>query len=232
MSQYLVNHPLPPFLVARVTVAGFGLALIFFLGTLIDIGKVDRTLWRVTGRSMWRWLGLALAPAAFFVVAVLVALVTLNVRVWMILLVAGAPSVIVNCAWWFVFRPRLMAEARASSATVVPPRPTAGSIARAIGSWVVMIAACAAFGSFTQAVLDWTVGDPTAVYDVGPHHATIQPRAYIDAHCPGSVRATRHLISGNVTMGGDSYQRWSVLPRPGHMDEVLLDTDSGKVICP
>jgi len=44
-------------------------------------------------------------------------------------------------------------------------------------------------------------------------------------------REAVHLI-GSVDLDGHSYQRWSVVPVAGHLDEILLDMDSGTVVCP
>ncbi|WP_152648599.1 hypothetical protein [Streptacidiphilus anmyonensis] len=60
----------------------------------------------------------------------------------------------------------------------------------------------------------------------------IAPKPWIEEHCTTSVVRALHLDNAGVEENGHYYQRWTVTPKPGHLDRVLLDMDSGTVICP
>lgn len=79
-------------------------------------------------------------------------------------------------------------------------------------------------------IIEALAGDPATVSIVRLGRE-VHPKATIAQACRHSVIRVRHLEEAGV--GPDSrYQRWSVEPVGGHVDRVLLDTVTGKTICP
>lgn len=87
-------------------------------------------------------------------------------------------------------------------------------------------------GAFTLAF----VLNIVTIQDVFKLPANVWPRTAVRARwvVAGVVSILLFCLrlAGFVTLKGRDYQRWSVVPKPGHLDEVLLDIDSGTVICP
>ncbi|WP_377266890.1 hypothetical protein [Peterkaempfera sp. SMS 1(5)a] len=80
-------------------------------------------------------------------------------------------------------------------------------------------------------LLRTSVGDPSHVSITDASH-DIAPKSWIEQHCKSSVVRALHLDNPVVEENGHDYQRWTVTPKYGHVDRVLLDVDSGRVICP
>jgi hypothetical protein len=74
------------------------------------------------------------------------------------------------------------------------------------------------------------VGDPDTVY-VDPLHHVVDPKAYIKAQCPDSVRSVDHLV-GDGGRHAIFLQVWSVEPLPGHVNRAFFDPSTGAVTCP
>ena len=150
------------------------------------------------------------------------------------------PSLPFVALWWLYTRRRLQARA-AEIGLSWPARRSSPGRQWFFGTadtktlrgmrFAIGVLALIGFSGVMQGFTQWTVGDPTFIDGAGPNGTTIHPRPYIVAACPASVREALHLI-GFVDLDGHSYQRWSVVPVPGHVDEVLLDMDSGIVVCP
>jgi hypothetical protein len=149
------------------------------------------------------------------------------------------PSLPFAATWWLYTRGRLQARA-ADIGLRWPIRQSsqrrlffgaADTKPLKVMRFGICVLALIGFSGLMQGVTTWAVGDPSFIDAVGPRGPTIHPRPYIDSACPASVRQALHLI-GFVDLDGHSYQRWSVVPVPGYLDEVLLDVDSGTVVCP
>ena len=210
MSAFLANHPLPPRFIANTVGIAILLLAAFAVTTLAAILRVDREAWPAAGHSRRRW-------------------VAIGVGGLVVLPVGAATSVV----WRAKVRPAVLAASSKASAVRDPYR-LFGAVTtfkgRAGRVAIAVIAAFSIIGAYS-AVIRWSVGDPDTVYitDLGRE---IQPRPYIAAACPGAIRKTLHLVDPDVLLNHHDYQRWSVAPAPGHMDQVLLDPDSGHVICP
>jgi hypothetical protein len=204
VSAFLQDHPLPPHFFAHV-VFDVTLVLVWFaFTTYLAIVRVDRQAWRAAGRSRRRWL------------------VTAGIGVFVP--PAGAVTSIV---WRAKVQPTLSAVPR-------DPYRLFGAASTFTGRAVrVVIAGIAAItlANAVNAVTAWSVGDPDTVY-IGALGHDIQPRPYITGACHGTVLKTLHLENPAVLLHHHDYQRWTVVPVAGHLDRVLLDTDSGAVICP
>lgn len=60
---------------------------------------------------------------------------------------------------------------------------------------------------------------------------TIDARDSIREQCAASVDSVGE--GGNyVVFNGEEFIRWSVKPKPGHVDQVWLSQRTGKVVCP
>jgi hypothetical protein len=150
------------------------------------------------------------------------------------------PSLPFVALWWLHTRRRLQARA-AEIGLAWPARQSSHGRQLLFGTadtkplkgmrFAIAVLALIGFSGLMQGFTQWTVGDPTYIDGLGPNGKTIHPRPYIVAACPASVREAMHLIA-LVDLDGHSYQRWSVVPVTGHLDEVLLDMDSGIVVCP
>jgi hypothetical protein len=213
MSSFLVNHPISDTLLINAALCGIGVTLFVGFTTLRDILQVPRTLWPAAGRSRRAWI----------------------ITGWVALLLFPLGWV-AAIYWWGRVRRQL--ESHRPPETYFPfgPLGTLFSDESSLSLWI----GRSALGFFAVVGLvvgapafgQWAVGDPTTIYDVGSPSRTVDPRLYIRDNCPISVRRVLHLGSNDVELDGHSYQRWSVVPLPGHLDEVLFDTDSGHVICP
>jgi hypothetical protein len=82
---------------------------------------------------------------------------------------------------------------------------------------------------------DWRSEDPTSV-SIGAEEDSreIDPRQAIATQCSEVIEAVGHIDEPNpvVTYHGVDYERWRVEPKLGHMDRVLLNFETGEVICP
>ncbi|MFG1876487.1 hypothetical protein ACGFIV_16765 [Sphaerisporangium sp. NPDC049003] len=76
-------------------------------------------------------------------------------------------------------------------------------------------------------------GHPDSVY-IASLGKDVEPKSFIEKNCVHSVIGVKALEESSIEIKGDSdiYQRWTVIPKPGHIDRVLMSTVSGKVICP
>jgi len=77
------------------------------------------------------------------------------------------------------------------------------------------------------------VKDPpgVAIDDLGGRE--VDPKVAILKACGETVVAVKHLERPDSRVGPeDRYQRWEVVPRPGHVDRAFLDTKTGGAICP
>jgi hypothetical protein len=73
-------------------------------------------------------------------------------------------------------------------------------------------------------------GDPKGV-NIDQLNREIDPKAAIASACHNTITGVKHLE--NPAVGPDDrYQRWSVVPIDGHVDRAMLDTRTGKVVCP
>lgn len=210
MSAFLANHPLPPRFIANTVAIAILLLAAFAVTTLAAILRVDREAWPSAGHSRRRWVAIGIGGLV-------------------VLPISAATSVV----WRARVQPTLLAASEKASA-VRDPYGLFGALTtfkgRAARVAIAVIAAFSIIGA-NSAVMPWIVGDPDTVYitDLGRE---IQPRPYIARACPGVIRKTLHLVDSGVVLNHADYQRWSVVPAPGHMDQVLLDLDSGHVICP
>ena len=59
---------------------------------------------------------------------------------------------------------------------------------------------------------------------------TIDGRAAIREQCAASVDSVGK-VGDYVTFNGEEFLRWSVTPKPGHVDQVWLSQRTGKVVC-
>ncbi len=234
MSTFLLNHPISHTLVINAILFTAFLIVGVNVIALGEIFRVPRAAWPTSTTSRLRWIA-----AGFFGVLLLPVAVIVSFGVGhngMLLMLAGLPS---PAIWWLYTRKRLQVNV----AGLGLPWPSSKGSERKlffgaadtktlkVMRFAIGVLAYIGFSLSFTAVNKWTVGDPTYIDAVGPSGATIHPRPYIVAACPTSVRETLHMI-GFVYLSGHNYQRWTVVPFPGHLDEVLLDTDSGKVICP
>ena len=124
--------------------------------------------------------------------------------------------------WWFILGPSLHEP-------VAPGAPHAFTSAiRRTSRVVVAVLAIWGFTAGIFSLINGLTPDPRRVY-ITP--AGIVPQSYIVAHCPNSVVRVDRLDSR--AFGADSnMERWDVTPRPGHVDVVLLNLDTGEVVCP
>ena len=214
MSSFLANHPISHTLLVSTVFVAIYVTLFTSITTLRDIRRIPQVLWPAAGRSRRRWViagwvGLLLFPL-------------------------GAIAAIF---WWARVRRHLAALPKPPE-TFFPFGPLSPLFSDEGGAslWILRSAiglfALVGFIVGGPAIGRWAVGDPTDVNIGGAHSRSVNPRTYIQDNCPLSVRRTQHLESNDVELDGHSYQRWSVVPVPGHLDEVLVDTDSGHVICP
>ncbi|WP_042377426.1 hypothetical protein [Streptacidiphilus melanogenes] len=96
---------------------------------------------------------------------------------------------------------------------------------------MLVVLAAVGIGLGAPRLLHDSVGDPAQVDITDLRHPTA-PKPWIEEHCTNSVVQALHLDDAVVEENGHDYQRWTVTPRPGHVDRVLLDMDDGTVICP
>ena len=213
MSSLLVNHPISHRFLVVTALCVIWVMLLVSAATARDVLRVPRALWPAAGRSRRVWL----------------------VAAWVGLLLFPLGSV-AAIFWWGRVRPQLEAHRLPETFFPVGPFGLLFSDESTVPLWI----ARSAIGFFAivglvvsaPAVTQWTVGDPTSVYGPGTNGKSVEPRLYIRKSCPLSVRRVLHLESNDVELNGHSYQRWSVVPLPGHLDEVLFDPVSGHVICP
>jgi hypothetical protein len=235
LSSFLVNHPISHAFAISVVLCVFALGLILVLDTVIEVFRVLPAAWPPGTMARPRWIVAGFLSLFLYPLSFIVAIGWTGHDG----LLLSLPSLAFVAIWRLGTRKRLHARA----AEIGLPSASRPSSKRQLlfgaadtktlkaTRFAIGVLAFIGLGVSMPAFTTWTVGDPTSIYGVGPGGATIHPRAYIVAACPASVRKTLHLI-GSVDKGTDSYQRWSVVPLPGHLDEVLLDTDSGAVICP
>jgi hypothetical protein len=210
VSAYLQNHPLPPYRLFDVAFTVTVALVVFAVTTYIAIARIDRQAWPATGRSRGHWLVIA--------------------GIGVLVPPAGAVTSIV---WRAKIQPKLLAHSN-PPAVVRDPYRLFGAASTFTGRSVRVIGYSIAMFSIVTALRDvtvWSVGDPGHVYIDALGH-DIQPRPYITGACHGTVLKTLHLEDPNVQLNHHSYQRWTVTPTAGHLDRVLLDTDTGTVICP
>jgi hypothetical protein len=94
-----------------------------------------------------------------------------------------------------------------------------------------ILLACVGIGSLTSGVLTAFTPDPGKVY-ITQLGRDIAPRTYIVEHCRNSVAKAGHLDRRAFSGADGRFERWDVTPLPGHVDVMLLDTQTGEVICP
>ncbi len=235
MSTFLLNHPISHRSLMNVVLGALTLFYFLVAVTLGEIFRVLASVWPPHTSSRPRWVVAGIASAVIYPVSLIIS-VGWTGHDGLFLCLASVPFV---AAWWLRTRGRLQARADEIGVPWVRPQVprqrllfgAADTKALRVMRLVIGIMAFIGFSITFTAFNKWTVGDPDAIDSVGPHHVTIHPRAYIVAECPASVRKALHLI-GDADSHGHYYQRWSVVPKPGHLDEVFLDTDSGAVICP
>jgi hypothetical protein len=219
-----------------ISVILFGAILIMLANVSVvrEVFRVPREAWPSGTASRLRWIAAGLGSTLLYPVAILFSIGWAG-HDGMLLMLAALPAPL---TWWLYTRKRLQAN---MARLGLPWSAVAGSDrqvffgpadTKPLKVFRLAVGVCAFIGfiNVQSAVMKWTEGDPTS-YVVGPDNTTIHPRPYIEAACPTSVREALHLI-GSTEVNGHFYERWSVVPFPGHLDEVFLDTDSGKVICP
>ncbi|GIH21375.1 hypothetical protein [Rugosimonospora africana] len=207
MSDFFINHPIPPATLRDFLSVSLAVSVVLVVIAVIEMARIPVPVWPAANVSRRRWLtrcgiGVPLVPLGLVVAAL----------------------------WAIRILPRLDAH-------IYPPRR---------GSWlfrpattrtdkaervVIFVLAMLEFGTLLHGFGNWTIGDPGTVYISNLNH-DIKPRTYIAAQCPGSVRRALHLVSDEMRLDGHDYQQWSVDPVPGHLNEVLLDTDTGQILCP
>lgn len=102
---------------------------------------------------------------------------------------------------------------------------------------VLLAGALVSFGDLMENTIHRPT-DPTSVtIGEGPDTRDIDPRAEIESQCADVIKRVGHIDeepggpSPVVTYDGVDYERWRVIPQPGHSDRVLLNMDTGKVTC-
>lgn len=100
-----------------------------------------------------------------------------------------------------------------------------------IGSMVVAGLAGLGLVNLIEDGLDKFRDDPRVVY-IDKFDREVNPKELIERSCEHSLERVVHLDEGSVELWKDWYQRWVVIPKPGHPDRVLLNTTTGKTICP
>lgn len=207
MSDFFLNHPIPPAALWDFLSVSVASGFVLVVTALVEMIRVPVPAWPAANASRRRWTALCSVGALLVPLGLAVA------AVWVIRIL-----------------PRLDAHAD-------PPRrrwwlfQAATTRAGKVGRVVVFALAVLEFGRLLHGLGNWALGDPDTVY-ISRLDRYVKPRAYIAAQCPGSVRRVLHVASNEVRLDGHDYQRWSVDPLPGHLDQVLLDSDSGKVVCP
>jgi hypothetical protein len=233
MSNFLLSHPISHLVLMQIRSAVCTLIVVFCFVTLLGIQGVPRDLWSSTKRSRRTWITLAAAASLLSAVGVITIFFSEYLGAAMV-----ATAGLVPVAWWGWPRRDLRAQAAARGLPdpMVSGRRNIlfdGSPSWASRVFRILLAVFAAVGlsivwnSFDQ----WTIGDPDTVFITDLNH-DIQPKPYIAAACPDITASTLHFSWNDPAFKGHSYQRWTVVPKPGHLDEVFLDTDTGKVICP
>ena len=160
-------------------------------------------------------------------------------RSWTALACASVVLVPIGLAvvplWCLRIRPRLEEAAPGSVRAFFKRGPTIFDAATTwfsrLGRVVLVVLAAVGVGLGMPELLHAGVGDPSRVAITDISH-DIAPKPWIEQHCTGSVVRALHLDNPVVEVNGHEYQRWTVTPEPGHVDRVLLDLDSGTVICP
>jgi hypothetical protein len=100
-----------------------------------------------------------------------------------------------------------------------------------LGRGLLLVLAAVGIALGMPKLVHYSVGDPAQVF-VNDLNRSVAPRPWIEQHCAGSVVRALHLDDPVVEENGHDYQRWTVTPKTGHLDRVLLDLDHGTVICP
>jgi hypothetical protein len=235
LSTFLLNHPISHVFVINVVLGVVALSLNFVADTLIEVFGVPAGAWAPgTAARPW-WIAAGLFSVLLYPLSIIVSIGWAGHNGLLLCL----PSLPFAALWWLHTRRRLQARATEIG---LPWRirqsskrqwffGTADTKTLKVMRFAIGVLAVIGFSGLMQGFTSWTVGDPSSIDGLGPNGATIHPRPYIVAACPASVHEVLHLI-GFVDLDGHSYDRWSVVPVPGHLDEVLLDTDSGTVLCP
>ena len=236
MSTFLLNHPISHVVAINVVLFVVALSLGLVTVTLVEVFRVPAGVWaRGTTARSW-WIAVGSFSALLYPLSAVVSIGWAGHDGLLLCL----PSLPFVALWWLYARRRLQARAVEARLSWPAPPPsqrrhwlfgTAETKAVKSTRFVIGVLAIIGFTVVMQGFTKWTVGDPTVIDGLGTNGATIHPRPYIVAACPASVREALHLI-GFVDLDGHSYERWSVVPLPGHLDEVLLDMDSGTVMCP
>jgi hypothetical protein len=180
---------------------------------LADVLSAGRHAWPAAGLSRRRWI-----------VAAVASLVLL-------------PMGLVVSALWRLRTRRRLAEVEPGG---VNPffNPKKSSVFDAATTWparlfrgLLVALAVVGVGLGVPRLIHDSVGDPAGVGITDLNH-DIAPKPWIEEHCITSVVRALHLDNAGVEETGHYYQRWTVTPKPGHVDRVLLDMESGAVICP
>lgn len=144
-------------------------------------------------------------------------------------------GLVVSAMWHLRVRPRLEQAAPGGTRAIFRKRPTLFDAATTwparLGRALLVVLAATGLALGVPGLLHAAAGDPGHV-GIGGMSDDIAPRPWIERHCTASVVRALHLDDADVRENGHDYQRWTVTPRPGHVDRVLLDLDSGTVICP
>lgn len=103
---------------------------------------------------------------------------------------------------------------------------------------VLLAGSFVAFGQLLESTI-YRVSDPSTVrIGAGTNARDINPKAAIETQCADAIQRVGHIDEENggpspvVTYDGVSYERWRVVPKPGHADRVLLNMSTGEVVCP
>ncbi|MBF9069018.1 hypothetical protein [Streptacidiphilus fuscans] len=181
--------------------------------TLADVLSAGRHAWSAAGLNRRRWIA-----------ATVVSLVLL-------------PMGLVVSAMWRLRARRRLAEVDPGSVNPLF-NPKKSSLFDAATTWparlvrgLLVALAAVGVGLGVPRLIHDSVGDPAEVGITDLNH-DIAPKPWIEQHCTTSVVHALHLDNAGVQENGHYYQRWTVTPKPGHLDRVLLDMDSGTVICP
>ena len=236
MSTFLLNHPISHVVVINVVLFVVALSFGLVAVTLAEVFRVPAGAWaRGTTARSW-WIAAGVFSALLYPLSAIVSIGWAGHDGLLLCL----PSLPFVALWWLYTRRRLQTRA-ADIGLSWPARQSSQRRQWFFGTadtkmlkstrFAIGVLAFIGFSGVMQGFTTWTVGDPASIDGLGANGATIQPRPYIVAACPASVREALHLI-GFADLSGHSYERWSVVPVPGHLDEVLLDMDSGTVVCP
>jgi hypothetical protein len=170
--------------------------------TVSDMAAVPAEVWRTGGRSARAWRWTAM-------IGVLVAPLGL----------------VVSALWWIRIARDLPHSASAN--WTGPSWPAAAGRTRHEAGRVLAVMGFLALLTTGARSLE---ADPETVNITQLGH-DIEPRPYIASQCPDSVLSVGHIA--DPAFGADpDLERWEVTPRAGHVDIVLLNVETGEVICP